>query len=99
MENTNARLRVPPELKKLIEDQADKNNRSQSAEMISRLEQSFELEKAFLQQGPIVSMNNSFEVIQKLQVLGAFASSHLCEGFNDFRSAVEAKAEELINKL
>jgi len=99
MENSNVRLRVPPELKKLIKLQAEENNRSQSAEMISRLEQSFELEKASLQQSTIVQMNNSFEVIKKLQVLGVFANSGLCDGFNDFRSKVEAKAEELINKL
>lgn len=38
---TIVRLRVPPELKKQIEDSADKNNRSQSAEMVARLEESF----------------------------------------------------------
>jgi aspartyl-tRNA synthetase len=41
-DHTIVRLRVPPELKKLIEDSADKNNRSQSAEMVARLEKSFE---------------------------------------------------------
>ena len=40
-DHTIVRLRVPPELKKLIEESADKNNRSQSAEMVARLEQSF----------------------------------------------------------
>ena len=40
-DHTIVRLRVPPELKKKIEESADKNNRSQSAEMAARLEQSF----------------------------------------------------------
>ncbi|RYL22177.1 Arc family DNA-binding protein [Acinetobacter piscicola] len=43
-DHTIVRLRVPPELKKQIEDSADKNNRSQSAEMVARLEQSFKNE-------------------------------------------------------
>lgn len=42
-DHTIVRLRVPPELKKQIEDAAEKNNRSQSAEMVARLEQSFSL--------------------------------------------------------
>lgn len=41
-DHTIVRLRVPPELKQKIEDSAEKNNRSQSAEMVARLEQSFE---------------------------------------------------------
>ena len=40
-DHTIVRLRVPPELKQKIEDSAEKNNRSQSAEMVARLEQSF----------------------------------------------------------
>ncbi|MCK4089662.1 Arc family DNA-binding protein [Acinetobacter radioresistens] len=40
-EYTIVRLRVPPELKKQIEDAAEQNNRSQSAEMVDRLEKSF----------------------------------------------------------
>lgn len=99
MENSNLRLRVPPELKNAIEESAVKNNRSQNAEMISRLGESFELEKALSQQGPIIPMNNSFEVINKLQVLGVFANSYLCAGYSEFKSLVESKAEELINKL
>lgn len=41
-DHTIVRLRVPPELKQKIEDSAEKNNRSQSAEMVARLEKSFE---------------------------------------------------------
>ena len=41
-DHTIVRLRVPPELKKQIEVSAEKNNRSQSAEMVARLEQSFD---------------------------------------------------------
>ena len=36
-DHTIVRLRVPPELKKQIEDAAEENNRSQSAEMVARL--------------------------------------------------------------
>ena len=43
-DHTIVRLRVPPELKKKIEESAEQNNRSQSAEMVARLEQSFESE-------------------------------------------------------
>ncbi len=39
---TIVRLRVPPELKKQIEEAAERNNRSQSAEMVARLEQTFD---------------------------------------------------------
>lgn len=41
-DHTIVRLRVPPELKIKIEESAEKNNRSQSAEMVARLEKSFE---------------------------------------------------------
>lgn len=41
VDHTIVRLRVPPELKKQIEEAAEKNNRSQSAEMVARLEDSF----------------------------------------------------------
>ena len=41
-DHTIVRLRVPPELKQKIEESAEKNNRSQSAEMVARLERSFE---------------------------------------------------------
>ena len=40
-DHTIVRLRVPPELKKKIEKSAEDHNRSQSAEMVSRLEESF----------------------------------------------------------
>lgn len=40
-DHTIVRLRVPPELKEKIEKAAEENNRSQSAEMVSRLEESF----------------------------------------------------------
>ena len=40
-DHTIVRLRVPPELKQKIEESAEKNNRSQSAEMVARLEQTF----------------------------------------------------------
>ena len=46
-DHTIVRLRVPPELKQKIEESAEKNNRSQSAEMVARLEKSFEPELKF----------------------------------------------------
>ena len=46
-DHTIVRLRVPPELKQKIEDSAEKNNRSQSSEMVARLEQSFDEPMAF----------------------------------------------------
>lgn len=44
-DHTIVRLRVPPELKKQIEDAAEENNRSQSAEMVARLEESFKVKQ------------------------------------------------------
>lgn len=44
-DHTIVRLRVPPQLKKQIEESAEQNNRSQSAEMVARLEQSFIINK------------------------------------------------------
>ena len=44
-DHTIVRLRVPPELKKQIEDAAEENNRSQSAEMVARLEESFRVKQ------------------------------------------------------
>ena len=45
-EHTVVRLRVPPKLKKQIEQAAENNNRSQSAEMVDRLELSFDLNQS-----------------------------------------------------
>ncbi|WP_407595056.1 Arc family DNA-binding protein [Acinetobacter lwoffii] len=44
-DHTIVRLRVPPELKTRIEKSAEENNRSQSAEMVARLEESFNAEE------------------------------------------------------
>lgn len=57
-DHTIVRLRVPPELKQKIEDSAEKNNRSQSAEMVARLEQSFN--------EPIAFNPNDAEAVTKL---------------------------------
>ena len=56
-DHTIVRLRVPPELKKQIEESAEKNNRSQSAEMVARLEQSF----AQSSQGEISELKQQLE--------------------------------------
>lgn len=61
--HTIVRLRVPPELKKQIEESAEKNNRSQSAEMVARLEQSFnEVEHTF----KIISKETTLKVSQEV---------------------------------
>lgn len=46
-DHTIVRLRVPPALKEKIEKAAEENNRSQSAEMVSRLEESFDTPMSF----------------------------------------------------
>ena len=58
-DHTIVRLRVPPELKQKIEDSAEKNNRSQSAEMVARLEQSFsapETTQSLLEEAVILTL-------------------------------------------
>lgn len=57
-DHTIVRLRVPPELKEKIEKAAEENNRSQSAEMVSRLEESFECNQSKL---PIELINAARE--------------------------------------
>lgn len=57
-DHTIVRLRVPPELKQKIEESAEKNNRSQSAEMVSRLEQSFD--------DPVSFNPNDIDMVTKL---------------------------------
>lgn len=57
-DHTIVRLRVPPELKQKIEESAEKNNRSQSAEMVSRIEQSFN--------DPISFNPNDIDMVTKL---------------------------------
>lgn len=63
-DHTIVRLRVPPELKKQIEIAAEENNRSQSAEMVSRLEQSFNDDSQ--------SIDDDVERLSDMRVLGTF---------------------------
>lgn len=72
-DHTIVRLRVPPELKQKIEDSAEKNNRSQSAEMVARLEQSFELSErqAVIEQNHlnnIMTASANVEVLENLML-------------------------------
>ncbi|MEQ1309623.1 Arc family DNA-binding protein [Acinetobacter bereziniae] len=62
-DHTIVRLRVPPELKKQIEEAAEANNRSQSAEMVARLNESFQ-QKELLNQDTYVLTNDSFRALQ-----------------------------------
>lgn len=70
-DHTIVRLRVPPELKTRIEKSAEENNRSQSAEMVARLEQSFEkqdtseLDREFVLQ-IIASQQEQIDQLQKM---------------------------------
>lgn len=68
-DHTIVRLRVPPELKQKIEDSAEKNNRSQSAEMVARLDQSFEKEDAaeFDKEFVLQVIKNQQDQIDQLQ--------------------------------
>lgn len=72
-DHTIVRLRVPPELKQKIEESAEKNNRSQSAEMVARLEKSFESESPETnerREKEITYINSMFqELIQKNEKL------------------------------
>ncbi len=71
VDHTIVRLRVPPELKKQIEESSEKNNRSQSAEMVARLEESFErvdqdeFDKGFVLQ-IIESQQDQINQLQKM---------------------------------
>lgn len=72
-DHTIVRLRVPPELKQKIEESAEKNNRSQSAEMVARLEQSFELSErqAVIEQNHlnnIMTASANVEVLENLML-------------------------------
>ena len=60
-DHTIVRLRVPPELKQKIEESAEKNNRSQSAEMVARLEQSFDSAKNYSEEEFERAVNNFLE--------------------------------------
>lgn len=60
-DHTIVRLRVPPELKQKIEESAEKNNRSQSAEMVARLEQSFDSAKNYSEEEFEKAVNNFLE--------------------------------------
>ncbi len=72
-DHTIVRLRVPPELKQKIEESAEKNNRSQSAEMVARLEQSFKLSErqAVIEQNHlnnIMTASANVEVLENLML-------------------------------
>lgn len=56
-DHTIIRLRVPPELKQKIEQASEENNRSQSAEMVARLEDSFLIKKDFYSQAEVKLIN------------------------------------------
>lgn len=71
-DHTIVRLRVPPELKKQIEESAEENNRSQSAEMVVRLEKSFE--------EPMMFNSNDAEMIKDLVTK---SMSHLIKNLSD----------------
>lgn len=73
-DHTIVRLRVPPDLKKQIEDAAEENNRSQSAEMVARLEESFKAKRSnYLDDDAVNDLLNAFtnKIFSALKSQGA----------------------------
>jgi len=88
-DHTIVRLRVPPELKKQIEDAAEENNRSQSAEMVARLEESFKVKQGNYLNDDVV--NDLLEAFTK-KIFTALKS----QGAS--RELMESTVNELKNK-
>ncbi|MDH2092315.1 Arc family DNA-binding protein [Rhizobium pusense] len=59
------RLRIPEALKAQIEKSAGENNRSMTAEIISRLERSYEIDDSF--QETIDTVNDMYTRLEKLE--------------------------------
>lgn len=88
-DHTIVRLRVPPGLKKQIEDAAEENNRSQSAEMVARLEESFKVKQGNYLNDDVV--NDLLEAFTK-KIFTALKS----QGAS--RELMESTVNELKNK-
>ncbi|WP_120430150.1 Arc family DNA-binding protein [Acinetobacter baylyi] len=83
-DHTIVRLRVPPELKEKIEKAAEENNRSQSAEMVDRLEKSFETSaKASLTLDFIKAARENHDLLRKQIKASNFIMMKLAEKLPD----------------
>ena len=65
------RLRIPEDLKALIEQSAAKNNRSMTAEIVSRLERSFDIEPEWEE-----AIKNAEELWRRMDKLEAMVFDH-----------------------
>lgn len=84
-DHTIVRLRVPPELKEKIEKAAEENNRSQSAEMVSRLEESFENnQSSYIQAFTDAGVKIISHVMTSLRETG-FSDDQIKNIFDDFK--------------
>lgn len=94
-DHTIVRLRVPPELKKQIEVSAEKNNRSQSAEMVARLEDSFSQNKNDFNAGYNACMAHMIiaasKVLSEKGIPWSDVQKSLIEVVDDFRKISDEK--------
>lgn len=82
-DHTIVRLRVPPELKDKIEKAAEANNRSQSAEMVARLEESFNKNAPNTNLAELIALQEeTIEYMKKLHIQNAELSKELIEEKN-----------------
>jgi len=98
-DHTIVRLRVPPELKLKIEKSAEENNRSQSAEMVARLENSFNInnkQPIYLPENSANDLNTilslSFGTIIKNLILNGVSPEVISKSFPDsqvFKEIIE----------
>lgn len=93
-DHTIVRLRVPPELKQKIEESAEKNNRSQSAEMVARLESSFE---------PKIDNQDQAQMMQAamIQIIMAATKAFGKKGleWSDIQENLVEATEELVKNI
>lgn len=79
-DHTIVRLRVPPELKEQIEKAAEANNRSQSAEMVARLEESFKKNNPSTNLAELIALQEeTIEYMKQLHIQNAELSRELRE--------------------
>jgi len=82
-DHTIVRLRVPPELKDKIEKSAEANNRSQSAEMVARLEESFNKKNSNTNLAELIALQEeTIEYMKQLHKQNAELSKELIEEKN-----------------
>ncbi|ENX41530.1 Arc family DNA-binding protein [Acinetobacter sp. NIPH 2100] len=93
-DHTIVRLRVPPELKKQIEEAAEYNNRSQSAEMVARLEKSFDtsIDSDLVKDIKITMLQNQLsESMKMMDILHGYFNSMLHGKQDEYMETVFSK--------